>query len=89
MLRLPGFDHCLLGLCESADGIFRLAYSTELIIDTLCLAHDWNHEQAQDYFDAHFLDIPGDRGSPTFITQMDMSMIEDMVEECERAIKRH
>lgn len=87
MLKITGYDHCLLGLAESASGVFVLAYSTEMILDSLVLEHEWTYDEAQEYFEAHFLDIPGDRQSPIFVTQMDMSLVEDMVIVANKAIK--
>lgn len=84
MFKLPGYDHCLLGIAESPDGIFRLAYSSEMIVDSLCEENDWDHELAQEYFDMHFLDCEGSPDAPVFVTQMDMDLIEDMLEESRR-----
>lgn len=87
MLEIEGFEHCILGLCESADGIFRLAYSSEMILDTLVADHNMTYDQAQDFFERSFLDCPGDRQSPVFVTQCSIDYIHDLVEVANKAIK--
>lgn len=51
LLFLDGFDHCILGLCSIHGTVPRVAYSVELIIESLQKEQGMTYDEATEYFD--------------------------------------
>lgn len=77
MIRLTGFDDCIIGKATSFGADDALAYSEEKIIKKLQDTSDMDPEEAREYFNDNFTDRFSLQGNPVFITILEEYEIKE------------
>lgn len=83
MLKIDGFDDCIIGLCEQPGGEDVIAYDLQKIINKIMVKLEVLRKEAQQYFDFGIAAKYDNTGmSPVFIdTRFDMKAIEELTGE--------
>jgi hypothetical protein len=81
MIRLDGFDDCIVGLASSCGNEDCLAYSAEKIINKLQETSDMCDEEAREYFDFNIAGGYFGEGNPVFIEVLQPYEIEELFGE--------
>ena len=80
MLKVDGFDDCVLGLCERAGCVDVIAYDYNLMINKL-RSQGMSWDEALEYFDFNIAGAFMGEGTPCFVdVSMGMDDIEDLGE---------
>lgn len=79
MLKMDGFDDCVLGVAEGFDGIPRIIYSEALIVKKLC--KEMSLEEAWDYFNFNIRGAYMGTETPLILEEMSLEDIEERIDE--------
>jgi len=81
MLKVDGFDDCVLGICEQAGCADIIAYDVQKMINKM-MSQGMEQTEAWEYFDFNILGAFMGEGTPCFIdTRFGMDAIEEMIDE--------
>jgi hypothetical protein len=81
MIRLTGFDDCVIGKAQSFGRDEALAYSVEKILEKLQKDSDMDPEEAREYFDFNIAGGYFGEGNPIFVEALEPYEIEDLFGE--------
>jgi len=83
MLKADGFDECILGIAEVWDGnerVHRIVYDALKIVDVLMDRDGMTREEAIEYFEFNIDGAYYGKGTPVFLFQCHLEMIEELAE---------
>lgn len=75
LIRLTGFDHCILGVIDSFEQIPRICYSRTRILETL--QKEMSYEDAVDYYEYNILNVHFGEHNPVFLDELDNPNIQN------------
>jgi len=67
VLKADGFDNCVIGLCESANGQTVIAYDKQKMIKTMVDRDGITYEEAEEYYDYNILGSYMGSSTPVYI----------------------
>lgn len=67
------YDAALIGVASRAGGMCVAAYDTRRCIDALCLHHDWERDEAEEFFDFNVIGAWIGPGTPLFVALLDQA----------------
>jgi len=79
MLKVDGFDDCVIGSCHRFGSDALLAYDAEKMIVQLT-TQGMTQEEAQEYFDLNIRGAGGGEGTPVFIWPSSMEEAMELTE---------
>ena len=74
MLKMVGFDHCIVGIMEQYGSPDKLAYDYDLVIKEL-IEQGMTIEDAQEFYEYNQLGAYMGPGSPCFLRKMSLQEI--------------
>jgi len=83
MIKVEGYDDCILGIAEVWDGnerVHRIVYDALRIVDVLMNRDGMDQDEAIEYFEFNIDGAYVGKNTPIFVFQSDLEMIEEMVE---------
>jgi hypothetical protein len=81
MIRLTGFDDCIIGTASSFGAEDALAYSEEKILKKLQDTSDMDPEEAREYFDFNIAGGFFGEGNPIFVTELQEYEIQEILDD--------
>ena len=66
-LKMPGYDHCILGIVERCGQLPFILYDPEKVLKELMLANAWDHEAAAEWLDYNMAGAWFGESSPGFL----------------------
>lgn len=83
MIKVDGFDDCVIGFCETWDGnerVYRIIYNASLIFQKLMARDGMTAEEAEEYFEYNIYGAYVGESTPIYMWPGDIDLIEEFAE---------
>jgi hypothetical protein len=64
------FDAAIVGIAERVDGLYVIAYDVERVVQALMEAHNWDEDEAREWYEFNTAGAYAGPGTPVFITRL-------------------
>jgi hypothetical protein len=81
VIRLDGFDDCIVGTTDSWNGterVWRLVYDANLILQKLG-KEGMDEEEAFEYYEFNIAGLYAGEGTPIFVSPLDANEVADLI----------
>lgn len=80
MLKMDGYDECVIGICQGFGGERRIAYDVDKIIQNH-MSEGMSEEEAYEFFEFNQIGAYVGETGPVFIDKMTLAEIEEVIDE--------